>query len=97
MDPETKTQNGKKDSPQAKKKPIRIATTASDGNNVVRTETAQVVQADLAETGHGQGSQMIQIPSNSIPAQVQLQQVQTLDGLQQVQGIGVEHFIGVAH
>ena len=84
MDPETKTQNGKKDSPQAKKKPIRIATTAADG--VVRTETAQVVQADLAETGHAQSGQMIQIPSNSIPTQVQLQQVQTLDGLQQVQG-----------
>ena len=88
MDPETKTQNGKKDSPQAKKKPIRIATTASDGN-VNRSENAQVTQADLTDAGHGQGGQMIQIPSNSIPAQVQLQQVQTLDGLQQVQGIGL--------
>ena len=86
MEPETKSQNGKKDSPQAKKKPIRIATTASDGNVNRQPETAQVVQADLTEAGQGQGGQMIQIPSNSIPAQVQLQQVQTLDGLQQVQG-----------
>jgi len=102
MEPETsKSQTGKKtNSPQARKKPIRIATTASDGNNAVRTETvvqSQPQVADLVETGHGQGQgghgqvghgqggQMIQIPSNSIPTQVQLQQVQTLDGLQQVQ------------
>jgi len=93
MDQETKrNQENSKKSENSKnsKKPIRIATTtnsASQNSSETTRGNAPDNSSTIVQTDEAQ--QMIQIPSNSIQLQSGgvVQQLHTVEGIQQVQGV----------